>query len=59
MNSEGATCGLVGQGAGCATLKDERSEPTRTKNTCRELLEVEPAMGTFLTRPEIGMTNSL
>lgn len=39
--------------------RDERSETTRTKNTCRELLEVEPAMWTFLTRPEIGMTNNL
>ena len=46
--------GLLEQGAGYATRKDERSETTRTKNTCRELLEVEPAMWTFLTRPEIG-----
>lgn len=51
--------GLLEQGAGYATRKDERSETTRTKNTCRELLEVESAMWTFLTRPEIGMTNNL
>jgi transposase len=37
----------------------ERSERTRTRNTCRELLKVEPAMWTFVGRPDVALTNNL
>jgi transposase len=37
----------------------ERSERTRTKNTCRELLKVEAAMWTFLRRPDVALTNNV
>ena len=36
----------------------ERSERTLTKNTCKEMLEVEAAMWLFLQKPEIGITNN-
>lgn len=50
--------GLLERGAGVRTREHERSERTRTKNSCKELLEVEPAMWLFLQKPEIGITNN-
>jgi transposase len=50
--------GLLERASGFETRRDERSERTRTKNTCREMLEVEPAMWLFVSRPEVGMTNN-
>jgi hypothetical protein len=49
---------LLERGAGVAVRKDERSGRTQTKNTCRELLALEPAMWRFLADPEVGMTNN-
>jgi hypothetical protein len=43
---------------GVSTREHERSERTLTKNTCRELLEVEASMWLFLQRPEVGITNN-
>jgi hypothetical protein len=37
----------------------ERSERTRTRNTCRELLRLEPAMWTFVRRADVALTNNL
>ncbi len=51
--------GLLDEGSRLAVRPDERSERSRTRNTCRELLSVERAMWTFLARPGIGMTNNL
>jgi hypothetical protein len=50
--------GLLERGAGIRTREHERSERTLTKNTCKELIEIEPAMWLFLQKPEIGITNN-
>jgi transposase len=50
--------GLLERGAGVSTREHERSERTLTKNTCKEMLEVEAAMWLFLQKPEIGITNN-
>ena len=49
---------LLEQGARFDTRKDEKSERTLTKNTCAELLKLEPAMWLFVSRPELGITNN-
>jgi transposase len=51
--------GLLERGAGLGVRADEKSERTRTKNTCAEMLGVEAAMWRFLSDPEIGITNNL
>lgn len=50
--------GLLERGAGVSTREHERSERTLTKNTCKEMLEVEPAMWLFLQKPEVEITNN-
>ena len=50
--------GLLERGAGVRVREQERSERTLTKNTCKEMLEVEAAMWLFLKKPEIGITNN-
>jgi transposase len=37
----------------------ERSERSRTKRTCTELLKLEPAMWTFVREPGVDVTNNL
>lgn len=50
--------GLLERGAGVKTREHERSERRLTKNTCKEMLEVEPAMWLFIKKPEVGITNN-
>jgi transposase len=50
--------GLLERGAGVNTREHERSERSLTKNTCKEMLEVEPAMWLFIQKPEVGLTNN-
>jgi hypothetical protein len=50
--------GLLERGAGAKTREHERSERSLTKNTCKEMLEVEPAMWLFIQKPEVGLTNN-
>ena len=49
---------LLEQGAGLTTRSTEKSQRSMTKNTCAELLELEPAMWLFLEKPGVGMTNN-
>jgi transposase len=50
---------LLEQGARFDTRENEKSERTMTKNTCAELLKLEPALWLFVTRPEVGITNNV
>jgi len=50
--------GLLERGAGASTRENERIERTLTKKTCKEVIEVEPAMWLFLKKPEKGITNN-
>ena len=51
--------GLLERGANLATRCEEQSERTRTKNTCAEILAIEPALWLFVTKPEVGITNNV
>jgi transposase len=50
--------GLLEGGASVKTREHERSERSLTKNTCKEMLEVEAAMWLFIQKPEVGLTNN-
>jgi transposase len=46
------------QGARFDVRAHEKSERTRTKRTCGELLKVEPALWTFVGRADVPLTNN-
>jgi hypothetical protein len=49
---------LLRQGATMTTRPGEQSPTSKTKNTCRELQAIEPALWTFVSTPGVDPTNN-
>ena len=49
---------LLIRGTKMGTKRGETSPTSKTKNTCGELLAIEPAIGTFVRVPGVDPTNN-